>query len=123
MNASPRRMKKYVQYYWNEHLQKHFQEEENILFITGDPYCEKAKQEHRRIEQLISDINANDTDPELFRVLAILVDDHIRYEERELFPYLEKTIAAKQLTDVGAQLKQLHPEGPADDYEDAFWNR
>lgn len=107
-------------YYSDHHLLKHFEEEETILFIPGDPYCGKAKEDHDRIIQMITGIR-KDTDPTQLQELADLVDRHIRYEERELFPYLERVLNAEQLLLIGNQLKQLHPETPSDTYKDEFW--
>ena len=50
-------------------------------------------------------INNNEINSrELLQKIAGMVDDHIRYEERKLFPYLEKKLSDDQLEAVGKQL-------------------
>ena len=52
--------------------------------------------------------------------LANLIDDHIRYEERKLFPHLEKALSDKQLEEIGRKL-DAQPSPATDDFEDQFW--
>jgi hemerythrin-like domain-containing protein len=68
------------------------------------------------INELGSVASQNRTD-KLF-LLADSVDEHVRYEERILFPYLEKELSGEQLEDIGKRI----PGAPLkDNYEDAFW--
>jgi hypothetical protein len=53
--------------------------------------------------------------------LADLVDSHVRYEERELFPHLEQLIPEEQLVVVEKQLAAAHDSNLKDDYPDEFW--
>lgn len=119
---SSERISKYAAHFWAGELHRHFQAEEAILFIErNDPYCQRAINEHREIEQLIENIRNTPADTRLLELLATRVDDHIRFEERELFPHLEQKLTAGQLTIIGAALKELHA-APADDcYADEFW--
>ena len=43
---------------------------------------------------------------DLFSKLADSVETHVRYEERQLFPHLEKILTEKQLKFIGEQLKK-----------------
>ncbi len=56
-------------------------------------------------------------------MLALLVDEHIRFEERILFPFLESELPAEKLADIGTQLKEMHLAPKADNYRDEFWIR
>jgi len=56
---------------------------------------------------------------DLFSKLADSVETHVRYEERQLFPHLEKILTEKHLKFIGAQLKK--EEIAKDNYEDEFW--
>ncbi len=64
--------------------------------------------------------NAGPNQAEQLEKLADLVDDHVRYEERELFPHIEKTLKPAQLEAIGEQLNK-HPSILLDEYEDEFW--
>lgn len=117
------RILSYVKYFWENNLKKHFEEEETILFTAmRDKLVDQAISEHRHIEHLIEmAMKAEATDTAHLNRLVDAVDDHVRFEERVLFPHMEKELSADKLVAVGEQLKQLHQEPLKDDYEDEFW--
>jgi len=121
-NADAERIRKYVEYFWHHDLADHFSEEEEILFalMKDDDKVKKALQEHVEIKALIDAVTKK-TAPEtgLFTNLADAVDNHIRYEERDLFPYLENAFAPEQLVKIGEQLNAA--PSVADNYTDEFW--
>lgn len=120
--ADTKRIRNYVLYYWEHHLLNHFKEEENILFILKDnERIQKAIDDHRKIETLINNVKQENADLDTYQSLASMVNDHIRYEERELFPYLEKTLSQDQLMTIGEELQLLHAAETTDNYEDQFW--
>jgi hemerythrin-like domain-containing protein len=89
----------YVQWFWKNHLQEHFREEEEILapHLPGNnELLKQMTEQHQEIESMIH-INENIADENLLLNLALLIDDHIRFEERKLFPYAEKIIPEKEL--------------------------
>lgn len=120
--ADAERIKKYVQYFWQRDMQEHFREEEEILFApVKDAKVKKAMQEHQQIKEQISSlqISTGEQASKQLAILADLVNAHVRYEERELFPHLENALTEAQLETIGTQLK----EAPAlqDEYADEFW--
>jgi len=115
------RLQSYVIYFFKKHLDRHFQEEERLLFQDiSSPLCLRALEEHRLIREL-ADAIEGDGPEESFGVLADLVDSHIRFEERQLFPFLEKSLSNEELSRVGAALNRLHSHPEPDSYEDEFW--
>lgn len=118
------RIIKYTQYFWSNHLDVHFREEETILFSPlKDELVQKAIEDHKQIKytlDVLQESSADDAKQKLAH-LANLVDDHIRYEERKLFPHLEKTLSDEQLEKIGKQLAALQPSSLTDDFEDQFW--
>lgn len=122
-NVPTGRMQAYVQYFWDTHLQPHFGEEEALLFRqVPHKFCEAALAQHRQIQDLVGQITAAGTaPPEAYAALAALIDEHIRFEEREVFPYLEASLSAESLSRIGAALKKTHAAPPADNYPDEFW--
>ena len=46
------------------------------------------------------------------------MDDHVRYEERILFPHLENVLSEEQLAEIS---KQLPDHLAKDTFEDRFW--
>lgn len=120
--VDPLRIVRYVRYFWQDHLLSHFREEEQLLFILpGDEKVARALDEHRQVAVLVNGLlngPAADAYP-LLSVLADTVDNHIRFEERILFPYLEKRLPEAQLENIGRQLNK-NPHLP-DAWPDAYW--
>ncbi|MGI8635873.1 MAG: hemerythrin domain-containing protein [Segetibacter sp.] len=116
------RMVSYVQYFWQQHLLPHFVEEETILFLpVQDDMVHRALIEHRKIRGNIKVLhNAGEDTKIQLAALANLVDDHVRYEERELFPHLEQILTNAQLERIGKQLNEKH-EKFKDNFADEFW--
>ena len=122
--TAPKRMVQYAQYFWSNHIQPHFMEEEEILFAPlQDEMVLKAMEEHAAIREGIEALTVlppeNITD-ELAK-LADQLDKHVRYEERQLFPHLESVLSDAQLAGIGAQINALPSTTLKDDYQDEFW--
>ena len=114
------RIKNYIQFFWQHHLKEHFEQEEAILFPGGtDELVQKALKEHEAIRQLTDKIGHSD-DVTLLAEYAELLKDHIRYEERVLFPYLEEHLSQEELLQIGKRLDEVHQHSE-DNYEDEFW--
>ena len=123
LNVDMERIKKYVQYFWGNHIQPHFNEEETILFApVKDAAVQKALDEHAEIKKqvdiLTTSVKVNNAD---LLKLADKVESHTRYEERELFPHLENILNENQLQDIGRQLQQTQDTVSADTFADEFW--
>lgn len=119
------RISKYVRYFWQQHFDPHFRVEEEFLFSRlTDRLVYRAIEEHKRICQKVQDLEnypINNLRKRLAE-LADIVDEHVRYEERELFPHLERKLSAEELEDVGRRIEKHHPLSFNDKYEDQFWN-
>jgi hypothetical protein len=119
--ADVRLIAEYVQWFWKNHLEEHFREEEKILAPHLPADNELLKQmfdEHENVEAMIH-INENIPDATLLSNLAQAIDDHIRFEERQLFPYAEKIIPEKELNSVYEQLAK-EPRH-CEKWEREFW--
>jgi hemerythrin-like domain-containing protein len=64
-------------------------------------------------------INENIPDGTLLQNLAQAIDDHIRFEERQLFPYAEQVIPEKELNLIYDQLPKEKAE--CEKWEREFW--
>ena len=112
---------KYVQWFWKNHLQENFREEEQILAPHLPEDNELLKQmidEHHGIESMVH-INENIADEILLLNLAQAIDEHIRFEERQLFPYAEKAIPEKELNLIYDQLSKVPVQ--CEKWEREFW--
>jgi hemerythrin-like domain-containing protein len=114
----------YVQYFAKHFLLPHFRDEEFILFaLLDDKLITRAIDQHKEINiQLtkLSNGNEGDSGRQLLE-LARMVDGHIRFEERELFPHIEIALSNEQLEEVGKLLNDDHAPTMKAEYEDEFW--
>jgi hemerythrin-like domain-containing protein len=121
-NIALERIKAYVAYFWSNLLAAHFKEEEELLFNPiKDPFCDKANEDHQIIKKEIEKIKNNaEMGKHDYLHLAQLINQHIRFEERVLFPNLELLLSELELDEIGLRLAQFHTVFK-DDYEDEFW--
>lgn len=116
---------KYINFFWIGHLKEHFREEEVLLFDRlDDELSRQAKSEHLMLEQRLYHLNhyENETAAE-YLSFAELLTNHIRFEERTLFPHLETALPAIVLKQVGDFLSLEHPAAFIDNYPDEFWDK
>ena len=117
------RMVKYVKYFWDHHLAWHFKEEEEFLFPTlHDAEVQKALDDHQKIKTFVDKVQVSgmESEDDVLLEFADTVDDHIRYEERVLFPHLQEQLSDEQLETIG---EQIIDEPLVDNYEDEFWRK
>ena len=100
--------------YWEEHGRTHFRREEEILFPAyaqhgdpGDPLLARALCEHGDIRDRAQALGVVQTpDPAVLHELGARLADHVRLEERQLFPRIESALPAARLAAVAAALAQ-----------------
>lgn len=117
-NIDPQRIKTYVDWFYKNHVASHFELEEKYIFSILDSeheYVKKALSEHRRLQRLFDD----ETDIE--KSLSLLEEElekHIRFEERVLFPEVQKIASEEQLE----QIDKHHTEVDfQENIADEFW--
>ena len=118
--VSVERMSKYIGQFYLQNLKPHFAEEEETIFkVLGEdhPLIKEAISQHRTFEKMIEDGFKTPEQIEEFRALLEL---HIRTEERQIFPEIEKQATEEQLEDL---LKLDHPELKEPEYDDIFWKK
>jgi len=118
------RINKYVKFFWEQHLKKHFRDEETLLFDQVDNELSKqGKEEHKLLNEWFNRIIHDELkNPREYLLFTELLINHIRFEERVLFPYLETQLPTATLTTIGAFLEQHHVPFN-DDYPDEFWSK
>ena len=111
---------------WNTELRNHFIKEEvylhpHVLQIPSlmEKY-EQMKAEHHQIRHLIDAIRNGDSSVALITNFYTLLEKHIRFEERELFPFIEEHIQPEQLNELGRNLQVLESKA-CSDYPVKFW--
>jgi hemerythrin-like domain-containing protein len=122
-NIELHRINKYINFFWAQHLKAHFQEEEALLFNrVDDPVSRQGKTEHLMLIERLNGLNyyENENRAEYLSFAELLIK-HIRFEERELFPYLELTLSTATLKSIGEYLAKQHAVPFKDNYTDEFW--
>jgi iron-sulfur cluster repair protein YtfE (RIC family) len=97
--------KEYVIRFFETHLKDHFLKEENILFAfcrgrneTTDALMVELTAEHRLIEGLVQKTESVNDATELLNDLGILMEVHVRKEERILFQQLQEMLTAEDFS-------------------------
>lgn len=117
-------MRKYTLWYWKHHIKPHFFQEEKILLPNmpaGHPLAVRMLEEHDQIRELILGLD-DVADMRSLVILTDLLNLHIRFEERELFAYLEKELKPEQLDVIYKQLEK-NPVHFEEEWKDEFWVR
>lgn len=120
--VNPEVIGKYVSWYWRHHIKPHFYQEEKILMPympAGHPMATRLKEEHDHIRELVIELG-HEADKRHLLLLCELVTQHIRFEERELFGYLEGLLTPEQLDTVFQSLEE-HPVSCEEEWKDEFW--
>ena len=112
------RIKNYADWFFTNHLVPHFELEEKYIFTILDQKNEFVKQaltDHRRLKRLFSETT------NLEKSLGLIEEElekHIRFEERILFPEVQKEATPEQLAEIG---KIHNHELFIENNEDTFW--
>tara|TARA_R110002050_G_scaffold57866_6_gene130202 strand:- start:5878 stop:6342 length:465 start_codon:yes stop_codon:yes gene_type:complete len=118
-NIEPKRIKIYADWFFETHLIPHFEMEEAHVFTILNEKDELIKQalvDHRRLKRLFTK-ETNDDAKALSQIEEEL-DKHIRFEERVLFPEIQKIATKDQLNFI----EKIHQEDDfKDKLDDAFW--
>jgi hypothetical protein len=119
-NIEAFRISAFVQWFWQQHLHPHFQKEEQALplILSGThPLIQQMFREHLEIKNRIVEVSQHG-DLKNFETLAQQVNDHIRFEERQLFGEVEISATPEQLQELSVLLKD---EEHASVWDDEFW--
>lgn len=103
--------------FWDEHGQRHFEIEERLLLPGfalggGDPRHELVSRVLTDHVEIRSRARALATDAPLadLRALGERLNAHVRLEEDELFPLIERTLDADALARLGAEIAAAERE-------------
>lgn len=102
---------------WDRELADHFAIEEEIVFARS--YSDRTTgmiarvlQEHRDIRAIVEECAGGNCSETAARKLGTLLKEHIRFEERELFPAIQEELTSEALQRLGAEI-QLRVEARA----------
>ncbi|MCE3283042.1 MAG: hemerythrin protein [Chitinophagaceae bacterium] len=118
-------MREFIQWFWFKDLSHHFELEENYLIPLKRGYPDLAEDidrmvdEHHELRNIINEISLNATSDAIDELQKSL-EMHIRFEERILFPLIEKTISIEQRAGIGRLLADER-DGNCMNYPVRFW--
>ena len=103
--------------YWTGHGRLHFRLEEELLFPAyaghGDPHepvVLRALGEHAMIRHRADTLAAaTSADPGALALLGADLAAHVRLEEREVFPLIERVMPERELDALAQALEAAHP--------------
>lgn len=103
----------FVARFYDEHLKKHFEAEEHALFPPASEHVpsshsivQELLHEHRTIEKYIAQFRtvSEENSAEALQQFAVLLEEHIRKEDRVLFPLLEREASPEVLETIKLKL-------------------
>lgn len=103
--------------FWEDALAGHFQQEEALLVeplgrVGGGDLAARMVAEHAAIRALIEAVRGAPAEPGPVGAFADALPAHVRFEEREVFPHLERRLAPEALRALGEALRHA-PSGGA----------
>lgn len=122
-SVAPERIADYVGFFFDADLNKHFSDEEQLLFsrlAETDVLRVQAEKEHATIYQLVKDIHQRKTDTGLLTQLADALEQHIRFEERTLFNHLQQHIPEAELQEIENRISN-NSKAIEEQWKDQFW--
>ncbi len=121
-NTSVDRIGSYLLDFYDNHLAGHFEEEEELIFPllssdNGDR--QEAELHHKMLREMIATFRDVTQIPTLsLRYFSEILDRHIRFEERVLFPLIEKEVTADALQMAAGALEK---KTNLTEWADQFW--
>lgn len=109
------RIAAYVKWFFQNYLSAHFELEEKYMFpILGmeNDMIKRAINDHLQMRTMIAHLDSTTLSD-----FADLLEQHIRFEERELFGQIQETATPRQL----AKIEQIHHDEPFIENPDEFW--
>ena len=125
-NAELKIMNDFIIYCWEEELENHFIAEEksfdpSLLHLPQlQELYDRMISEHQQIRSIINAIKQRVESMELVQTFHTLLENHIRFEERILFPFIQELADETVLSSLGEQLVHL-PNGNCNNYFVKFW--
>ena len=111
----------YTRWFWANHIKPHFKDEEKVLvkFLPPDnALVQQMFKEHAQIRDLVISLD-KEPDSNSLQLLAEFINNHIRFEERQLFAYAEENLTPEQLDEIYKDLPQELQCNT--EWKDEFW--
>ena len=125
-NADTAVMCEYAMELWETQLKPHCLREEEHLIPELDRLFATAMKDrllgdHQEIQTLVYRIKRGDNPQFHLSKLSSLLNRHIRFEERKLFPFLERQLGDERLGRIGQYLNEHHSNADHN-WSPPFWD-
>lgn len=105
--------------YWAEHGSRHFRIEEEILlpaWFDADPRADVAMAtrvltEHLGIRKAVRALERDEASVDELVELGTLMQRHVRFEEREVFPLIESRLSDATIATLGEEIAKAESQG------------
>ncbi|HEX6585252.1 MAG TPA: hemerythrin domain-containing protein [Solirubrobacterales bacterium] len=105
--------------FWREHGALHFRVEEDVLLPAfarhGDPRAAEVVRvltDHVEIRRRAADLEAStETRAGDLNALGEMLNDHVRHEERVLFPLIEESLPPRELEELAQRVEEAERSG------------
>lgn len=121
-NIELKRIADYVDFFYQSNLENHFKLEEQFLFSllpAKNELCIKAELQHSELRAIINKIKMQVNATNLMEFVELL-QGHIRFEERELFNYIEQNVPRSLLIEAAINIEN-HSMNNRLEWSDEFW--
>jgi hemerythrin-like domain-containing protein len=105
--------------FWREHGALHFRVEEDVLLPavaqrvdSTDPVVVRVLTDHVEIRRMANDLEATEApDAAELNALGEALNDHVRHEERVLFPMIEEALTDEELARLAQRVEEAERAG------------
>jgi hemerythrin-like domain-containing protein len=107
---------------WRVEIEPHFRAEEEIVLpafsqavAVEDPRIVRTLSEHVALRRAVRDLERAEGEQRqiLAEAIGLALEDHIRFEERVLFPAIEEALEGPRLAELARELQHHSPERSA----------
>lgn len=117
-HVAPKRIWTYANWFFKNHLVPHFEMEELYVFTILEVEHELVQQALNDHKNLIALFQGEDNNIESLLLIEKALEQHIRFEERVLFPEIQRVATEAQLLEI----EKIHQSKPfIDKLDDEFW--
>ena len=102
---------------WDSGIERHFRAEEAVVLPAfaaatspDHPHITRVREEHAALRDRVTEARSASGERlrELAGALGHGIDDHVRFEERVLFPAVEAALSPDALAELASELTRLH---------------
>ena len=101
LGVSSHRISNYIQYFSQQDLLPHFHKEESILIkelSPSDSLALQMIQEHDKLRETLQLLKNDSNNLSIIQTFSNLLEAHIRFEERILFPHIQDVVELDTLS-------------------------